>query len=71
MPGAAADAGPIQTRDNHVAFASRDLGAVEAALKAHGIDYRVNYQANNSQVKQLFFRDPDGHHVEVGSYPAG
>jgi catechol 2,3-dioxygenase-like lactoylglutathione lyase family enzyme len=59
--------GPIQTRGNHLAFETPDIEAFETGLKERGIEYRVNYQAGTG-VKQLFFRDPDGHHVEIGSY---
>jgi glyoxylase I family protein len=58
-------AGPIQTRDNHLAFETENIESFELGLKERGIAYRVNFQAGTG-VKQLFFRDPDGHHVEVG-----
>jgi glyoxylase I family protein len=64
---AAAPTGPIQTRGNHLAFETGDIEAFELGLKERGIEYRVNYQAGTG-VKQLFFRDPDGHHVEIGRY---
>ncbi len=64
---AAEAAGPIQTRDNHLAFETSDIEAFERTLQDRGIEYRVNFQAGTG-VKQLFFRDPDGHHVEVGHY---
>jgi catechol 2,3-dioxygenase-like lactoylglutathione lyase family enzyme len=60
--------GEIQTRDNHLALHADDLEAVERALTAHGIAYRKNEIADRG-IKQLFFRDPDGHHIEVGTYP--
>lgn len=60
---------PINSRTNHVAFQAADLDAVERLLVEHGVRYRVNYQANNPNVKQIFFHDPDGHHIEVGAYP--
>lgn len=58
----------IETRDNHLAFLIDDAEVVETRLKAHGVEYRVNYQTNTG-LKQVFFRDPDGHHVEVACYP--
>ncbi|HVC99041.1 MAG TPA: VOC family protein [Pirellulales bacterium] len=61
--------GPIDTRANHLAFYTDDVGAIEALLDAHGVAYRVNTQAETG-LKQIFFRDPDGHHVEVATYPA-
>lgn len=60
----------INSRSNHIAFATDDIDAVERALVAHGIEYKENFQARNPGVKQLFFQDPDGFHIEVGKYPA-
>ena len=60
--------GEISSRDNHLAFHTQDLEGVERALQAAGIAYRVNIQPSTG-LKQFFFRDPDGHHVEVASYP--
>jgi catechol 2,3-dioxygenase-like lactoylglutathione lyase family enzyme len=57
----------IQTRDEHLAFATADIDAVERALSEQRVMFRVNHQAGTG-VKQLFFQDPDGHHVEVGCY---
>lgn len=69
-PGEGRVAGPtIETRDNHLAFLVDDVEVVEARLKSHGVAYRVNYQSRTN-LKQVFFRDPDGHHVEVACYPA-
>jgi len=59
--------GPIFTRAHHIAFASPDVAAVERALAERGIAFRVNLQTGTG-LKQLFFRDPDGHHIEVASY---
>ncbi|HJT31609.1 MAG TPA: VOC family protein [Pirellulales bacterium] len=62
-------AGPaIETRDNHLAFLVEDIEVVESRLKGHGVAYRVNLQSSTG-LKQIFFRDPDGHHVEMGCYP--
>ncbi len=62
--------GEIQTREPHLAFHADDLAAVEQLLQDHGIPFRRNRQADTT-VRQLFFRDPDGFHIEVGSYPPG
>jgi len=59
--------GEIQTRDAHWAFEVDDLEAVECRLDEHGIPYRKNIVAATDR-KQIFFRDPDGHHIEVGVY---
>ncbi|MBC8350437.1 MAG: VOC family protein [Planctomycetes bacterium] len=58
----------ISMRDDHVAFHVTDTDVVEKLLAEHGIDYRKNYVAD-TQVTQLFFLDPDGNHIEIGTYP--
>jgi catechol 2,3-dioxygenase-like lactoylglutathione lyase family enzyme len=60
--------GPIDTRDNHLALHADDLEAVELGLVKRGIAYRKN-MIRDGGIRQLFFRDPDGHHIEVGCYP--
>lgn len=60
--------GPIHSRDDHLAFFTDDVAAVERLLGEHGVQFRVNIQADTG-LKQIFFRDPDGHHVEVATYP--
>lgn len=59
--------GPINSRAHHLAFATPDVEAVERALGERSVPVRVNIQAGTG-LKQLFFRDPDGHHIEVASY---
>jgi catechol 2,3-dioxygenase-like lactoylglutathione lyase family enzyme len=61
--------GEIQTRGDHLALHTDDLAAAEQLLKDHGVDYRKNTVADTGLV-QLFCRDPDGHHVEISTYPA-
>ncbi len=65
---------PFETRDaqisiraDHVAFHVLDTDVVERLLDAHGIQYKSNYVAD-SDVTQLFFHDPDGNHIEIGTY---
>lgn len=60
--------GEIQTRADHLALWTGDMDRVEQLLKEHDVPYRENFVAKTG-VKQFFFRDPDGHHVEVGNYP--
>jgi catechol 2,3-dioxygenase-like lactoylglutathione lyase family enzyme len=60
--------GEIQTRHDHLALHCEDLDLVERLLKEHGVPYRKNVIADRG-VTQLFCRDPDGHHVEIGTYP--
>ena len=59
--------GPIQTRDGHMAFEVEDLAAVERRLEEHGVPFRKNIVPESGRT-QIFFRDPDGHHIEVGIY---
>lgn len=58
----------ISTRRDHVAFHTDDLTAVEERLTSAGVLFRKN-AASASGVVQIFFHDPDGNHIEVGSYP--
>ncbi len=58
--------GEIQTRESHLAFEVDDLAVVEKRLTEHGIPYRKNQVPDRGL--QIFFRDPDGHHIEVGIY---
>ncbi|HEX4150175.1 MAG TPA: VOC family protein [Pirellulales bacterium] len=59
--------GPILTRDHHLAFETPEIEAVERELTRRGIAFRVNIQAGTG-LKQLFFHDPDGNHIEMASY---
>jgi catechol 2,3-dioxygenase-like lactoylglutathione lyase family enzyme len=58
----------IQTRGNHLALHTGDLARVEQLLKEHGVRFRKNKIAD-TDISQVFFQDPDGNHIEVGSYP--
>jgi catechol 2,3-dioxygenase-like lactoylglutathione lyase family enzyme len=59
--------GAIDTRADHLAFAVDDFGEVERRLKEHNIEYHK--QVNAGGIPQIFFHDPDGHHIEIGIYP--
>ncbi|HEY2881013.1 MAG TPA: VOC family protein [Pirellulales bacterium] len=61
--------GEIQTRENHIALHTDDLPAVEKLLAEHGVPFRKNTVPERN-INQLFFHDPDGFHIEVGTYPA-
>src|SRR5262245_31165041 len=58
----------IQNRAAHIALHADDLDTVERLLKEHGIAYRKS-EVPGRNVKQLFFQDPDGFHIEIGTYP--
>jgi catechol 2,3-dioxygenase-like lactoylglutathione lyase family enzyme len=60
--------GEIQTRHDHLALHCDDLELVERLLKEHQVPYRKNVIADRG-ITQIFCRDPDGHHVEIGTYP--
>jgi glyoxylase I family protein len=57
----------IDPRADHWAFATDDLDEVERSLKEKGIAFHK--QVNAGGIPQIFFHDPDGHHIEVGIYP--
>jgi catechol 2,3-dioxygenase-like lactoylglutathione lyase family enzyme len=61
--------GEIQTRGDHLALHVDDVAAAEQLLKEHGVEYRKNVLADRGLI-QIFCRDPDGHHVELSTYPA-
>ena len=58
----------ISIRSDHVAFHVADTEVVERLLDEHGIAYRKNVVPDTG-VTQLFFLDPDGNHIEIGTYP--
>jgi catechol 2,3-dioxygenase-like lactoylglutathione lyase family enzyme len=58
--------GEIDSRANHLAFAVDDVGPVKEILAARGISVRE--QINAGGTRQIFFRDPDGHHIEIAVY---
>jgi len=60
--------GPIQTRESHLAFMVEDLTEVERRLEKLGVAFRKNVVPERN-TQQIFFRDPDGYHIEVGVYP--
>ncbi len=60
--------GEISTRADHLALHVDDIAEVERLLEQQGVAFRKNYVAERD-LTQLFFHDPDGHHIEVGTYP--
>src|ERR1019366_439509 len=59
--------GPVNTRENHIAFLIDDPDAAEAVLKQHGIAYHRQKSLRGGE--QIFFRDPEGWQIELGNYP--
>ena len=59
--------GHINSRANHLAFAVEDHQPVRKRLEDLGIEY--SERVNAGGIPQIFFQDPDGHHIEIGIYP--
>ena len=57
----------INSRANHMAFAVTDHEPVRKRLDDLGITY--SERVNAGGIPQIFFQDPDGHHIEIGIYP--
>jgi catechol 2,3-dioxygenase-like lactoylglutathione lyase family enzyme len=57
----------INTRERHLSFAVPDVDAMEAILKEHGVTYKRSLIPDRG-IHQIFFRDPDGHLIEIGKY---
>ncbi len=57
----------INTRERHMAFAVADVDAMELVLREHGVVYKRSLIPDRG-VHQIFFRDPDGHLIEIGKY---
>jgi catechol 2,3-dioxygenase-like lactoylglutathione lyase family enzyme len=56
------------TRADHIAFRVSDIDAVERSLNERGIAFRESVVPQTG-VRQIFFLDPDGNHIECGMYP--
>ena len=57
----------IDSRADHMAFAVEDHQPVRERLDQLGIAY--SERVNAGGIPQIFFQDPDGHHIEIGIYP--
>jgi len=62
------DPADISIRADHVAFHVERIDEVKRLLDQHDISFRTNYVAD-TDVTQLFFHDPDGNHIEIGTFP--
>ena len=49
----------------HVALVVDDLDRAQEHLRSHGVDFRFEDHGN---AHSLYFRDPDGHTIELTSY---
>jgi catechol 2,3-dioxygenase-like lactoylglutathione lyase family enzyme len=59
-------AAEIDSRANHLAFAVEKIEPVRELLEARAVEFRERVNAGGTQ--QIFFRDPDGHFIEVAVY---
>src|SRR5215217_7477040 len=55
----------INTRERHMSFAVPDVDAMEKVLQDHGVSYKRKLIEDRG-IHQIFFRDPDGHLIEIG-----
>jgi len=58
--------GELNTRSNHFAMQCEDIELATRQLKEHKIDF---VELPDHGYRQLFFRDPDGHVLELGEWP--
>lgn len=56
----------IDSRGNHLAFHVTDIEASKSQLRSAGIEFLE--QVNAGGIHQIFFRDPDGHFIELATY---
>ncbi len=54
-------------RENHIAFSIADTDDVELRLQEHRVEYYKKLIPERN-IQQIFFRDPDGWLIELGSY---
>lgn len=74
---------PVDARANdawfqHIAIITRDMDTAYAQLRAHGVEYAStepqtlpDWNANAAGIRAFYFRDPDGHFLEVLQFPEG
>ncbi len=60
--------GPIRTLGSHFAIQCEDTDAVVDELTLRGIEF-VERSLPDYGYRQIFFRDPDGNLIELGSWP--
>jgi catechol 2,3-dioxygenase-like lactoylglutathione lyase family enzyme len=57
----------LSVRTDHLALHVDDTHAPGELLDQHGLPYKTNTVADTG-VTQYFFQDPDGNHIEIGTY---
>lgn len=58
----------VAARADHIAFRVSNIDQVERLLNERGIEFHTS-TVPQTGVKQIFFLDPDGNHIECGMYP--
>lgn len=56
----------IDSRGDHLAFHVADIELSKVRLREAGIEFHE--QVNAGGIHQVFFRDPDGHFIEIATY---
>ncbi len=74
---------PIDSHSNdrwfqHIAIVVSDMGSAYARLRSLGVEYASSgpqrlpdWNPNAGGIEAFYFRDPDGHNLEVLAFPAG
>ncbi len=74
---------PVDSRSNdhwfqHIAIIVRDMNLAYARLRAHGVQHAStapqrlpDWNKNAGGIKAFYFRDPDGHNLEILQFPEG
>jgi catechol 2,3-dioxygenase-like lactoylglutathione lyase family enzyme len=74
---------PVDSRSNdrwfqHVAIIVSDMGAAYARLRQHHVEYASpepqrlpDWNPNAGGIEAFYFKDPDGHPLEILQFPAG
>jgi catechol 2,3-dioxygenase-like lactoylglutathione lyase family enzyme len=57
---------PIDSRGDHLAFHVTDIELAKAKLRGSRTEFTE--QVNAGGIHQVFFRDPDGHFIELATY---
>lgn len=69
VAGHKAPAGPIETKNRHLALQTPDYDRSIEQLREHGLDF-VERVLPDYGYRQVFFRDLDGNVIELGEWPS-
>lgn len=60
----------LEPQDSHVSFTVKDIAAMEALLRKHGIEFvQQTVRHAGAVCQQVFFHDPDHNMIELQSLP--